>query len=100
LTAAVFTWPNRVDLTFDRAINIATMNVTSVIVDDSDSGDQFSGSGTPTLLAANQVRVPLTMVGPVSVPNTYLTAGPGTNLAAVNDGGTWPGTTNLELPYS
>jgi hypothetical protein len=38
-------------------------------------------------------------VGLASVPDTYLTAGPGTNLAAVDDGETWAGANNLLLPF-
>src|SRR5438045_44557 len=65
---------HRVDLTFGRAVNIAAMDPTHVVVDDSDNGLRFRGSGTPTLLAPAVVRVPLTNLGAFVVPVTILTA--------------------------
>src|SRR4051812_42206918 len=80
---------HRVDLTFDRPVSIAAMDVTKVVVDDGDDGVRFRGSGTPTLLAPAVVRVPLTVVSLVSAPVTLLTAGPNTRLVALDDPGKW-----------
>ena len=90
---------HRVDLTFDRPVGVASMDVTKVTVDDSDDGLRWRGSGTPTLLAPAVVRVPLTNLGLYSVPVTLLNAGPDTHLVAMDDAGTWPGVTDLVLPF-
>src|SRR5436190_10063178 len=84
---------HRIDLTFDRAVNIAEMDVTQITIDDSDTGNRFRGSGAATLTAPATVRVNTTLVGPVSVPNTFLTAGPDTHVIAIDDGGMWAGVT-------
>jgi hypothetical protein len=101
LVAAAYDFAlHRIDLTFDRAVDIAEMTVTPIVIDDSDSGNRYRGSGTPTLTAPATVRVETTLVGPVSVPNTFLTAGPDTRLVAANDGGQWAGVTDEQVPFS
>lgn len=87
-----------VDLTFDRAVSVAGADPNQFLVDEA-SGDRYRGSGAPTLIAPAVVRVTLAPSGPVIVPETVLIAGPDTHLAAVDDGGTWAGVTNLVLPY-
>jgi hypothetical protein len=89
-----------IDLTFDRAVNIAAMDVTQITIDDSDSGNRYRGSGTPTLTAPATVRVETTFVETVSVPNTFLTAGPANGIIAANDGGRWAGVTDQVVPFS
>src|SRR4051794_28115978 len=61
---------HRIDLTFDRAVNVAAMDATRVVVDDSDDGLRWRGSGTPTLPSPEVVRVTLTNLGLYSVPVT------------------------------
>ena len=87
-----------VDLTFDRPVSVAGADPNQFLVDE-DTGDRYRGSGAPTLLAPAVVRVTLAPSGPVIVPQTVLIAGPDTHLAAVDDGGTWAGVTNLPLPF-
>src|SRR4051812_30424757 len=76
---------HRVDLTFDRPVGVAAMDVTKVTVDDSDDGLRFrgGGGGTPTLLAPETVRVTLTVLGAIEAPVTLLTAGRDTHLVAL-----------------
>jgi hypothetical protein len=101
LVAAAYDFAlHRIDLTFDRAVSIAAMDVTQIQIDDSDSGNRYQGSGTPTLTAPATVRVNTTLVGPVSVPNTFLTAGAQTGIVAENDGRTWDGVTEQQVPFS
>src|SRR6478609_7014952 len=76
VTAAFDSTLIRLDLTFDRPVNIAAMDVTKLIVDDSDNGIRFHGSGTPTLVSPAHVRVTMTVVAPILTPPvTLLTAG-------------------------
>src|SRR3954447_20055223 len=90
---------HRVDLTFDRPVGIAAMDPTKVVVDDSDDGLRFRGSGTPTLLAPAVVRVTLTNLGAIEAPVTLLTAGAPTGIVADDNAAQWAGVTNLVLPF-
>ena len=100
LVAAAYDFAlHRIDLTFDRPVNVADMDVTQIVIDDSDSGNRYKGSGTPTLTAPATVRVNTTLVGPVSVPNTFLTAGPDSGLTGAGDRGTWAGVTEQQVPF-
>lgn len=88
-----------VQLTFDRAVSLTGADPAQFLVDESDTGNRYRGSGAPTLLAPAVVRVTLAPSGPVIVPQTVLIAGPDTHLAAVNDGGTWAGASGVVLPF-
>lgn len=102
LQSATFNEGGWVRLTFDRPVNaasVAAMVVTSVVVEDGDTGDRFQGSGTPALFSPTTVQVNLTSTGPTPVPDTRLTAGPATKLAAADDGGAWAGVSNVRLPF-
>lgn len=99
LQSATFNEGGFVRLTFDRPVNIAAMVVTSVVVEDGDTGDRFQGSGTPMLFSPTTVQVNLTSTGPTPVPDTRLTAGATTGLAAADGGGTWAGVSNVPLPF-
>src|SRR3954471_10150548 len=80
---------HRVDLTFDRPVSIAAMDATRVVVDDSDDGLRWRGSGTPTLPSPEVVRVTLTNLGLYSVPVTLLTAAAPTGIVPADGGGMW-----------
>ena len=45
------------------------------------------------------MQVNLAIAGTIAPPNTLLTAGANTGLAAGNYGGTWAGVTGLVLPF-
>ena len=75
------------------------MDVTQIQIDDSDSGNRYRGSGAPTLTTPATVRVETTLVGRVSVPNTFLTAGPTNGIVAANDGRPWAGVTDQVVPF-
>src|SRR3954449_9406366 len=81
----------RLDLTFDRPVNIAAMDVTKLVVDDSDNGYRYHGSGTPTLLTPAHVRVTMTALFPIAADVTLLTAGTPTGIVADGEGGPWKG---------
>ena len=89
-----------VTLAFDRAIDIAGIVPAQVLVDDAvTAGYRFAGSGTVVLVNAVTVQVELVDVGPSVQPGVHLDASAGTGIVAVDDGGTWGGVTNLELPF-
>src|SRR3954466_6213555 len=90
---------HRVDLTFDRPVSIAAMDATKVVVDDSDDGLRFRGSGTPTLLSPAVVRVTLTVLGAIEAPVTLLTAAAPTGVVADDNAAPWAGVTDLVLPF-
>jgi hypothetical protein len=102
LTAAAYDFAGHVlTLTFDRPVNIAAgVNVSAIVVDDSDTGNRYRGSAPATLSGPSAVQLTLALVGPVSVPNTFLTAGPNTGIAAANDGGTWAGVSGKQVPFA
>ena len=89
-----------VTLTFDRAIDIAGIVVGGdIIVNDAAvTGNLYEAYGA-TLAAPNIVSVNLQVVGEPTGALTTLTASAATGIVAVDDGGTWAGTTNTELPF-
>src|SRR3954452_4481488 len=82
VTAAFDSMLIRLDLTFDRPVNIAAMDVTKLVVDDSDNGYRYHGSGTPTLVSPAHVRVTMTTLFIIAAPVTLVTAGTPTGIVA------------------
>jgi len=87
-------------LRFDRAINIAELDGTQIIVNDGFiEGQLCEATGPATLLDARTLRVGVVAIpGPI-MPNLLLTATGATGIVAVDDGGAWAGVTNLQLPF-
>jgi hypothetical protein len=87
-------------LSFDRAIDIAEVEPSQVSVDDGPSSGSIwvGGAGTPTLVDPQTVRVPMSEFSASASPATMLTATAASGIRAADDGGTWPGVTDLELP--
>lgn len=87
-------------LVFDRAIKIPAFNGSAITVVDG-SYDMFiyNGDGPVFIFDGSSVQIPLVITGDYNVDGVRLTAGADTGIIAVNDGGTWPGVTNLILPY-
>jgi hypothetical protein len=87
-------------LTFDRAIDIAGIVVgEDVIVDDGAITANLYASDGATLVSANSVRFTLTGIGDSTSSITTLTATSATGIVAVDDGGTWGGADDVELPW-
>jgi hypothetical protein len=88
-------------LTFDRAIDITRIDVSQVTVDDGVYNMQLlNGAGTgPLQIGPTEVLVSLLPLGRNSQDDVLLTATGTTGIVAVDDGGTWAGATNLELPF-
>ena len=99
LVAATYTEGTSVTLTFDRAVEVAGIDVAAITVADEAAGYLFEGTGAATPLSETSVLVPLVDVEQSPVAGTLLTAGAGTGIVADDDGGTWAGVTDLALPY-
>jgi hypothetical protein len=99
LVAAQYQDSTWVRLTFDRPIDIAGLDALAVLVDDGQFGAVlFEGSGG-TLLTPATVEIPLTIIDASSAAGVLLSAGTNTGIVAVDDGGTWAGVSNVELPF-
>ena len=87
-------------LTFDRAIDIAGLDGAQIVLDDGAiTGTRFEAVGAASLDGPAAVVVGLLELGPSEDPGTLLSAGAGTGIVAVDDGGAWAGVTDVALPY-
>ncbi len=100
LVAAVYEEGPQVRLTFDRPIDIASMDVSQILVDDGEVfGFRYQGVDVPELTSATTVRVPLNGISEDPDPGVHLTAGAGNGIVAVDDAAMWAGVVDLGLPY-
>src|SRR5258706_8256050 len=100
LVAASYLDSDWVQLTFDRAVNAAALVAGAVSVNDGTiSGNVYVGGGAATMITPETVQIGLAYVGPSAIGETLLTAGAGTGIVAVDDGGTWAGVMDLSLPF-
>ena len=89
----------QLSLTFDRAIDIASIDGSEIIVDDGGATSSvFKATGGATLSDPTTVRLGLVRIGDSSSSVTTLTAESGNGIIATNDRGAWPGTTDYPLP--
>jgi hypothetical protein len=102
LTAASFDHDaERLSMTFDRPIDVAAIDGTQILVDDDAfTGNRYDGTGGATLLAPDTVRVQMIRIDSAHSSGVHLTASASTGIVAVDDGGTWPGVTDLPLSYT
>jgi hypothetical protein len=100
LLAASYDVGTSVRLTFNRAIDIAAIDVSQIVVEDNnDLGFEFGGTGVATLDGAMTVVVMLMNIGDVSGAGNTLTVGAGNGIVASDDGGPWAGVMELALPF-
>ena len=102
LVAAAFTAgdPSSLVLTFDRAIDIDALDGSAILVRDGAVTEiLWDATGGAALTGPATVEITLTPVEGDSAPGTVLTAGPTSGIVAVDDGGTWEGVSELELPF-
>jgi hypothetical protein len=91
---------SRLLLEFDRPIDIAGYNGAAILVNDGAiNGVQYDGQGGITPTGPASVEIALVEVQVWSGPDVRLNATPISGIVAVDDGGTWPGVTNLLLPF-
>jgi hypothetical protein len=88
-------------LTFDRAIDIASINAAVILVnDDSYAGLLLAGdSAGAVLLDPATVQMPLIDAGASTPGPITMSAGATNGIVAVDDGGTWGGASDLTLPW-
>ncbi|HEV2296749.1 MAG TPA: hypothetical protein VGR35_23105 [Tepidisphaeraceae bacterium] len=88
-----------VTLTFDRAIDVAGLVGSAIVVEDAGAGLRFEATGLVTIIDPQTVRIGLGETGPSGTAENTLTASGGTGIVAVDDGGMWAGVTELVLPF-
>ncbi len=100
LVAAEYDAATLVRLTFDRPIDIAGIVASAIVVSDGPyEAARFAGTGAAELSAPATVELPLELTGPASGPIVTLTASALNGIVAVDDGGTWAGVADVELPF-
>jgi hypothetical protein len=100
LVSATYQFGDYVRLTFDRAIDIGSLAAGQVVVDDGEFvGQKLVGQGAGTLVEPAIVQIALADDGEASGSDVRLTASAATGIAAADDGGTWAGVADLELPF-
>ncbi len=99
LVAATYEAGAAVTLTFDRAISIAGFDGSFVTVRDEAEAMLYDATGGAELIGPAVVRLTLVPVEGDSSVGVTLTASPDTGIVAVDDGGTWGGVSDLQLPF-
>ncbi len=99
LVAATYETGAAVTLTFDRAISIAGFDGSFVTVRDEAEAMLFDATGGAELIGPAVVRLTLVPVEGDSSVGVTLAASPDTGIVAVDDGGTWGGVSDLQLPF-
>ena len=100
LVSAIYDAGAAVTLTFDRAIDIAGLDGSVIIVEDGvHSQFRYNGTVGATLLSPATVQIELAGVEEWTGPDIRLDAGAANGIVAVDGGGTWGGATDLELPF-
>jgi hypothetical protein len=102
LVSATYDPSNSVELTFDRPIDIAAFDVTTVLVNDGDIMDcKYAGwpDPPPALTGPATVLVWLNGVADDGDPGVRLTVGPANGIVAEGDGAAWAGVAGLSLPF-
>jgi hypothetical protein len=87
-------------LKFDRAIDASALAGNQVVVADGPTaGLRFDAMGDLTIIDPQTIEMGLTDIESFTGPDVRLTASAATGIVATDDGGTWPGVTNLLLPF-
>ena len=100
LVAAVWEEGPVLFLTFDRAIDIAAMDVSAILVDDGQiMGFRYRGANEPELTGPATVRVQVDGIDEDTHPGVHLTASAASGIIALDDAQPWSGVTDLSLPF-
>ncbi len=100
LVSAVTTEGPVLTMQFDRAIDIAAMEVSVIRMDDGVQGFRYVGGGTPILVDPVTVQVELDGVEEYTGPDVLLNVAAGNGIIAAGDGAAWAGVVDLVLPFS
>src|SRR5262249_49694777 len=88
------------ELAFDRAIDISRFDGSQfTITDGVHNHQQYSGETPPDVLDPTRISITLDAVGAYAPTDLKLSATAMTGIKAVDDGGTWAGVTDLNLPF-
>ncbi|HEV2294953.1 MAG TPA: hypothetical protein VGR35_13955 [Tepidisphaeraceae bacterium] len=99
LVAAEYDSEVSVTLTFDRAIDVAGLVGSAIVVEDAGAGLRFEATGPVTIINPQTVRIGLGETGPSGTADNILNASAGSGIVAVDDGGMWAGVSDLVLPF-
>ena len=100
LVAAAYEPGAYVELTFDRAIDIAALDAAAIVVSDGDvTGFVYAGTAESFLMGPTVLRVMLAGIEEGAAPGITMTVGAGNGIIASGDGAAWAGVTDLELPF-
>jgi hypothetical protein len=86
-------------LTFDRAIDIAGIDVSAFWVDDGVVGFRYQGWDTASLDGPATVLVQMNGIDDSTVPDVVMNVSAGSGIVAADDGASWAGATDLPLPF-
>ena len=86
-------------LRFDRAIDVSGVDGSAIVVNDMTAGSLFNGTGGASGLGDVMVIFTLVIIGSASEAGIHLNASASSGIVAVDDGGTWAGVSELELPW-
>ena len=87
-------------LQFDRAINLDGFNPSQITLQDpNNTGFAFAGTGVVDTPDPQTVVVEMGQTGSSIGSLDVMSATGATGIVAVDDGASWPGVTNLGLPY-
>ena len=100
LVSASYQEKEWVRLTFDRAIDISSLDPTQIVIDDDQfSGWKLGGQSGSTLVDPVTVQVPLDRIDNSSEAGVHLFVSATSGIVASDDGGTWAGVSDLALPF-
>jgi len=101
LVAATYKWDESwVQLTFDRAIDVAAMDVTQIFVmDGTNMNAKYQGNDVPVVVSPTSVKVYLTGIDEYDGASDLLDATGSSGIVSVYDVGTWAGCTDVVLPF-
>ena len=92
--------PSVLSLTFDRDIDVTALDWAAIVVDDQpNTGQRWAGTDEFSQPDDATVRITLIATGPATPGPLTMTASAGNDIVARDDGGVWPGVTNLQLPF-
>jgi hypothetical protein len=88
-----------VTVTFDRAVDLSGVVPGALVVNDGPTGFTYQGTSVLDHPTPETAVVECSGVSEYEGPGVVLNVSAESGIVAVDDGGTWAGVTDLELPY-